>query len=844
MPKCVAGLKRTIVHLAGCLILICVPAPFLSAQNVINVPANQATIQAAINAANNGDTVLVAPGTYVENINFGGKAIQVTSSGGPSATTIDGGAHGSVVTFNSGESSNSKLNGFTITNGLQNGLAGGGILISGASPTISGNVITGNHAAIGIGIYVNGGSPLIQNNTITANDQRGAGDGGQGGGGILVSGSDTSPAAPQIIENSITNNSVAFGGNGGGISITYFSSPLVQGNLIQGNTAYNNGGGMGVQSYNSPTVVQNVIVNNSALGGGSGGGVWVSPGSSPQTFLNNTVAGNTAVDQTSGILVTGFGQNATFTNNIVVAATAQVAVTCNSIYSSVSPAFSYNDAFSSSGQDWAGICDTSSQPGNISVDPQFISAATDFHLQSGSPVIDVGTNSAANLPQNDFDGNARIWDGNNDCISTIDLGAYELHPIMSGSISPGNLTFASQLVGTTSTAQFATLTSVGATCFQFASIQVVGSFTQTSNCPALGVPGGTSCTFNIAFTPVAAGTTFGSLTATSITGGSGYVSLTGTGVSPAPTASVSPGSLAFPNQFVGTTSAPMPVTLSNSGSGALSINSIGINGGPFLQTNNCPASLAAGSSCTINVSFSPVGRGSVTGMLTIADNASGSPQTVNLAGTGVAPVASFSTTALTFTPQMVTTISAPQTVTLGNVGTAPMMINSISTTSGEFSFNTNCGTSLSAGASCNINITFAPSAWGSQSGLLVISENADSSPQNLSLNGTGLDFYINVNPSSVALLRGTSYNFTVSLTPLGGTFANSIALSCSGLPTDSSCAFSPASVTPGSGGASSVMILSTDKNHTPVGNYTVNITGVAGTLSHSTQVQLNVFTKH
>jgi hypothetical protein len=181
MSQCVA-LKLS--RVAGCLILLLVAAPFLSAQNVINVPADQPTIQAPINAANNGDTVLVAPGKYVENINFGGKAITVTGSGGPSVTTIDGGAKGSVVTFNSSETASSKLNGFTITDGLQNGYWGGGIFIAGASPTITGNVITGNHAAVGIGIYVNGGSPLIQNNTITGNDQKGAGDGGEGGGGF------------------------------------------------------------------------------------------------------------------------------------------------------------------------------------------------------------------------------------------------------------------------------------------------------------------------------------------------------------------------------------------------------------------------------------------------------------------------------------------------------------------------------------------------------------------------------------------------------------------------------------------------------------------------------------
>jgi parallel beta-helix repeat protein len=815
MFKCVAGLKRTTVHLAGCLILICVTAPFLSAQNIINVPASQATIQGAINAANNGDTVLVAPGRYVENINFGGKAITVTSSGGPSVTTIDGGARGLVVTFNTGETPNSKLSGFTITNGYQNGQAGGGVLISGTSPTIIGNVITGNHAAEGIGIYVNGGAPLIQNNTITANDQKGAGDGGGGGGGILIAGTSSLPGNAEIIGNTITNNSVAAGGDGGGISITYFSSPLVQGNLVQGNTAYNNGGGISVSSYDSPIVAENIIVNNSVLGYYSGGGMWVSPGSFPQTFVNNTIVGNTAIDNTSGIFVTGFGQYALFTNNIIVAASGQVAVTCNSSYSSMSPAFSSNDAFSISGQNWSGICNATGQYGNISADPQFLTA-TDFHLQWGSPAVDAGSNVGPYIPSVDFDGNMRPFDGNGDGYAVIDLGAYELVPTTI-SLTPNNLTFGPQPLGSTSPSQAVTLTNTGNWKLLLA-ISIDANFAQTNNCgsslaagascsinvsfspatngnltgnltlhdtasnnpqsvalagtggaPAasltptsldfgaqavgvtsaaqmitlsntgddlMGVAGitssgdfaqtntcgttlaaGASCSISVTFTPTAVGTRSGSVTvADNASGSPQSVALTGTGT--APMATVSPASLAFPDQFVGTTSAPMIVTLSNSGSGALSIGSIGINGGPFLQTNNCPASLAAGSSCAINVSFSPVGRGSVTGTLMIEDNSSGSPQTVSLSGTGVAPVASFSSTALTFAPQIVTTVSAPQTITLSNVGTAPMTINAISTTSSEFTLNTACGTSLSVGANCTIKVTFAPSAWGDRSGLL------------------------------------------------------------------------------------------------------------------------------
>src|SRR5262245_27769659 len=96
----------------------------------IRVPSDQPTIQAAINVATNGDTVLVAPGTYRENINFGGKAITVTSESGPRDTIIDGGNVDSVVIFTSGEGRRSIINGFTLQNGSANSnrfLEGGGV---------------------------------------------------------------------------------------------------------------------------------------------------------------------------------------------------------------------------------------------------------------------------------------------------------------------------------------------------------------------------------------------------------------------------------------------------------------------------------------------------------------------------------------------------------------------------------------------------------------------------------------------------------------------------------------------------------------------------------------------
>src|SRR5438309_7516139 len=93
-----SGLRSGLLSLTPLILLGLTPLTARAA--TINVPAGQPTIQAAINAASNGDTILVAPGTYRENINFMGKAITVTSSGGPAVTTINGSARGTVVIFN------------------------------------------------------------------------------------------------------------------------------------------------------------------------------------------------------------------------------------------------------------------------------------------------------------------------------------------------------------------------------------------------------------------------------------------------------------------------------------------------------------------------------------------------------------------------------------------------------------------------------------------------------------------------------------------------------------------------------------------------------------------------
>jgi hypothetical protein len=120
-----------------------------TAGTVIHVPADQPTIQAGINAATNGATVLVSPGTYTENISFLGKAITVKSSGGAKVTIIDGGRVAPVATFSSNERLSSVLSGFTLQNGtstFNSQYEGGGIFVSFASPTIKNNIIQNNTA--------------------------------------------------------------------------------------------------------------------------------------------------------------------------------------------------------------------------------------------------------------------------------------------------------------------------------------------------------------------------------------------------------------------------------------------------------------------------------------------------------------------------------------------------------------------------------------------------------------------------------------------------------------------------------------------------------------------------
>ena len=124
-----------------------------------------ATIQKAINSANENDSIFVGSGTYFENINFNGKGVGLVSLDGPESTVIDGGQNGtSVVTFNNAETDAARLDGFTIANGYVSGDGGGIACLAGSNPIIRNCHITGNQAdSDGGGMDIASSSPTIEN---------------------------------------------------------------------------------------------------------------------------------------------------------------------------------------------------------------------------------------------------------------------------------------------------------------------------------------------------------------------------------------------------------------------------------------------------------------------------------------------------------------------------------------------------------------------------------------------------------------------------------------------------------------------------------------------------------
>jgi hypothetical protein len=210
-------------------------------------------------------------------------------------------------------------------------------------------------------------------------------------------------------------------------------------------------------------------------------------------------------------------------------------------------------------------------------------------------------------------------------------------------------------------------------------------------------------------------------------------------------ASLSPAALSFAAQLIGTVSGPQTVTLSNTGGSPFTVGSIALSGpqaSDFQISNTCGTSVAAGAHCAVTVTFTPTAAGTRSATLLVTDSAAGSPQSVPLSGMGVsAGVASLSPAALSFAAQLIGTVSGPQTVTLSNTGGSPFTVGSIALSgsqASDFQVSNTCETSVAAGAHCAVTVTFTPTAAGTRSATLLVTDSAAGSPQSVPLSGTAL----------------------------------------------------------------------------------------------------------
>jgi len=369
---------------------------------ILLVPSEYPTIKAGIDAAVDGDTVVVAEGTYTgvgnKNLDYGGKLITLRSTdpNDPCVveeTVIDCQGSGRGFSFHHGEEPNSIVSGFTITNGYVSA-NGGGIICSSSSPTISNCIIRGNRALIetysGGGIY-SSGAPVIKGCTIEDNS-------GKDGGGIFCVGN-------TIISNCIIRNNVAEGwwyspdsviwwpmpGFGGGI-YCYGSGTIIRNCVISGNDAaphrhlpdyYHDGGGGGIYCSGSNKIINCLIYGNWGGGWntvGSGGGGILFKGS-VSTVENCTIADNLAYRGT-GLFF--YGGSATIINSIIWG---------NNIVDG-SPEITFSDVQGG----WPG-------EGNIDATPLFVTGPEgDYYLSqiaagqvSDSPCVDAGSDTAVNL---------------------------------------------------------------------------------------------------------------------------------------------------------------------------------------------------------------------------------------------------------------------------------------------------------------------------------------------------------------------------------------------------------------------------------------------------------------
>ena len=378
--------------------------------------------------------------------------------------------------------------------------------------------------------------------------------------------------------------------------------------------------------------------------------------------------------------------------------------------------------------------------------------------------------------------------------------------------APAALTFAAQQLQTQSAAQSVTVTNTGTIPMVVKQLAVNGDFAAVNGCGESVAVGG-SCNVQVTFTPTATGARSATLTIyVNIAGGQVTVPLTGTGI-PGGAIVLLPASMNFGSSPIGVATTPAQnVTISNTGGVAVNLQVPTATGDFAIVANTCTASLAPNFGCTVSLAFTPTTPGQRSGIFSIADDVG--TQTATLTGTGLAPATdTINATSLSFSPQVVGTVSAGQAVTLTNSGDSPLTSISVSV-KGDFQAVNGCGNSLVGHASCSVTVTYIPTQVGPEIGTLTI-DDMYGRPQTVALTGSGLaPAGISALPAMIDFgpwgLSGATPPQSITITNSGGVALRAFILTTTGdfaTTAATTCPLSPSTNTLAAGASCSVQVV-------------------------------------
>ncbi len=390
-------------------------------------------------------------------------------------------------------------------------------------------------------------------------------------------------------------------------------------------------------------------------------------------------------------------------------------------------------------------------------------------------------------------------------INTVTLATYQL--------SQGSLSFPSTAVGSLSISQTVTLSNTGTVALHISQLLTTSDFTALGNC-AMVAPGA-NCTLTVSSTPTTSGLHAAALELVSDSSTSlEFISLLA--IASAPPLTFSPPALDFGSMLLGTNSR-LSVLVTNASALPVSFTSISA-GGDYSLSGGCPATgaqLAVNGSCTIQVTFTPTATGTRPGTISIASSATTLPLTLPLSGTGLQSQLLLSSARIGFGDVVV---GVPAILTLGLTNSGPSAITGLTlAASGDYLVTTPCpSTTLAAGSTCSVQVTFTPSATGSRLGTLTVTSSDPGSPVTLSLSGNGIAAgsftlaVVGVSSSSVSVLSGEPATFHLVVTPTGN-FNGSIALTCAAVSVAqyAACSLTPSTLTPQGTPATAVAVINT-----------------------------------